>query len=209
MYNGKAQTLVTAGEAKNGTLVYKIGDAEKYSETLPAATDAGDYTVYFMVLGDENYNDLKAETLAASIAAPASSSSAPASSSSSVKASSSSAKPASSSSSVKASSSSAKPASSSSSGKASSSSSGKNSIAAPAIAKALKVVYSQNQLFVTNPAASDMEVLVFDVQGNLKTRYRAYSAGEHQVSLQQLNQGVYIVRVETRGAVETLQVRVK
>ena len=91
----------------------------------------------------------------------------------------------------------------------SSSSSGKNSIAAPAIAKALKVVYSQNQLFVTNPAASDMEVLVFDVQGNLKTRYRAYSAGEHQVSLQQLNQGVYIVRVETRGAVETLQVRVK
>ena len=193
VYNGKAQTLVTAGEAKNGTLVYKIGDAEKYSETLPAATDAGDYTVYFMVLGDENYNDLKAETLAASIAAPASSSSAPASSSSSVKASSSSAKPASSSSSVK----------------ASSSSSGKNSIAAPAIAKALKVVYSQNQLFVTNPAASDMEVLVFDVQGNLKTRYRAYSAGEHQVSLQQLNQGVYIVRVETRGAVETLQVRVK
>ncbi|WP_303733212.1 MBG domain-containing protein [Fibrobacter succinogenes] len=209
VYNGKAQTLVTAGEAKNGTLVYKIGDAEKYSETLPAATDAGDYTVYFMVLGDENYNDLKAETLAASIAAPASSSSAPASSSSSVKASSSSAKPASSSSSVKASSSSAKPASSSSSVKASSSSSGKNSIAAPAIAKALKVVYSQNQLFVTNPAASDMEVLVFDVQGNLKTRYRAYSAGEHQVSLQQLNQGVYIVRVETRGAVETLQVRVK
>ena len=209
VYNGKAQTLVTAGEAKNGTLVYKIGDAEKYSETLPAATDAGDYTVYFMVLGDENYNDLKAETLAASIAAPASSSSAPASSSSSVKASSSSAKPASSSSSVKASSSSAKPASSSSSGKASSSSSGKNSIAAPAIAKALKVVYSQNQLFVTNPAASDMEVLVFDVQGNLKTRYRAYSAGEHQVSLQQLYQGVYIVRVETRGAVETLQVRVK
>ena len=217
VYNGKAQTLVTAGEAKNGTLVYKIGDAEKYSETLPAATDAGDYTVYFMVLGDENYNDLKAETLAASIAVPASSSSAPASSSSakpassssSVKASSSSAKPASSSSSVKASSSSAKPASSSSSGKASSSSSGKNSIAAPAIAKALKVVYSQNQLFVTNPAASDMEVLVFDVQGNLKTRYRAYSAGEHQVSLQQLNQGVYIVRVETRGAVETLQVRVK
>ena len=209
VYNGKAQTLVTAGEAKNGTLVYKIGDAEKYSETLPAATDAGDYTVYFMVLGDENYNDLKAESLAASIAAPASSSSAPASSSSSVKASSSSAKPASSSSSVKASSSSAKPASSSSSGKASSSSSGKNSIAAPAIAKALKVVYSQNQLFVTNPAASNMEVLVFDVQGNLKTRYRAYSAGEHQVSLQQLNQGVYIVRVETRGAVETLQVRVK
>ena len=209
VYNGKAQTLVTAGEAKNGTLVYKIGDAEKYSETLPAATDAGDYTVYFMVLGDENYNDLKAETLAASIAAPASSSSALASSSSSVKASSSSAKPASSSSSGKASSSSAKPASSSSSGKASSSSSGKNSIAAPAIAKALKVVYSQNQLFVTNPAASDMEVLVFDVQGNLKTRYRAYSAGEHQVSLQQLNQGVYIVRVETRGAVETLQVRVK
>jgi hypothetical protein len=73
----------------------------------------------------------------------------------------------------------------------------------------LKVVYSQNQLFVTNPAASDMDVLVFDVQGNLKTRYCAYSAGEHQVSLQQLYQGVYIVRVETRSAVETLQVRVK
>ena len=165
VYNGKAQTLVTAGEAKNGTLVYKIGDAEKYSETLPAATDAGDYTVYFMVLGDENYNDLKAETLTASIKVPVSSSS------SSIPASSSSA-PASSSSSVKASSSSAKPASSSSSVKASSSS-GKNSIAAPAIAKVLKVVYSQTTLFVTNPAAGDMDVLVFDVQGYLRTRDRA------------------------------------
>lgn len=222
VYNGKAQTLVTAGEAKNGTLVYKIGDAEKYSETLPAATDAGDYTVYFMVLGDANYNDLKAETLVASIAAPASSSSVPESSSavessssvaesssSQVASSSSSSRNDVSSSSAAVSSSSNVPSSSSSNAKPASSSSAKNSIAAPAIAKVLKVVYSQNQLFVTNPAASDMEVLVFDVQGNLKTRYRAYSAGEHQVSLQQLNRGVYIVRVETRGAVETLQVRVK
>ena len=249
VYNGKAQTLVTAGEAKNGTLVYKIGDAEKYSETLPAATDAGEYAVYFMVLGSENYNDLEAQTLKASIAVPPSSSSAAessssdipessssvSSSSSSVKVSSSSAKPASSSSSVKASSSSAKPASSSSSVKASSSSSkkpvsssssakknssssrakpassssGKNAIAAPVNANVLKVAYFQNQLFVTNPTASEMQVLVFDVQGNLQKQYRGHTAGDHQVSLQNFNRGVYLVQVKSRGATRMLQVHVR
>jgi endoglucanase len=54
-----------------------------------------------------------------------------------------------------------------------------------------------------------MKVLVFDVQGNLKRQYRGYTAGEHQVSLQSLNQGIYIVRVESRDSARMLRVHVK
>ena len=74
VYSGKAQTLVVAGEAQNGVMVYKLKGADKYSKTLPTATKAGDYTVYFMVRGNDNYNDLKAQTLTVSIEASSSSS---------------------------------------------------------------------------------------------------------------------------------------
>ena len=74
VYNGKAQTLVVAGKVENGVMVYKLKGADKYSKTLPTATKAGDYTVYFMVRGNDNYNDLKAQTLTVSIEASSSSS---------------------------------------------------------------------------------------------------------------------------------------
>ena len=45
---------VTAGEAQNGTFVYKLASEEAYSESLPTAKDAGTYTIYFMVQGNEN-----------------------------------------------------------------------------------------------------------------------------------------------------------
>ena len=186
VYNGKAQTLVTAGEAKNGTLVYKIGDAEKYSETLPAATDAGDYTVYFMVLGDENYNDLKAETLTASIKVPVSSSSVIASSSSSA--------PASSSSTVE---------------PGSSSSDSTTPVATTTHAGAFRVAYARNELVVTNTVASELKVAVFDVQGSLKMHYRGSAAGNHFVSLKKFVPGIYLVRVESSGKMQMLQVHVK
>ena len=186
VYNGKVQTLVTAGEAKNGTLVFKIGDAEKYSETLPAATDAGDYTVYFMVLGDENYNDLKAETLTASIKVPVSSSSVIASSSSSA------------------------PASSSSTVEPSSSSSDSTTpVATTTLAGTFRVVYARNELVVTNSVASELKVAVFDVQGSLKMHYRGSAAGNHFVSLKKFVPGIYLVRVESSGKMQMLQVHVK
>lgn len=67
VYSGKAQTLVVAGEAQNGVMVYKLEGADSYTEALPSATEAGDYTVYFMVQGDENYNDTKVQAVTATI----------------------------------------------------------------------------------------------------------------------------------------------
>ncbi|MBQ7079980.1 MAG: T9SS type A sorting domain-containing protein [Fibrobacter sp.] len=256
VYNGKAQTLVTAGEAKNGTLVYKLASEEKYSEALPTATNGGDYTVYFMVLGNANYNDLEAQTLTASIKVPvssssssipassssaiassssvaesssssviaSSSSSAPSSSSSAVKpssssviASSSSSAPSSSSCAVKpssssviVSSSSSAPASSSSAVKPSSSSSDSTTpVNMTTLASAFRVVYARNELVVTNSVASELKVSVFDVQGNLKMQYRGSTAGNHSISLKQCVPGIYLVRVESSGKVQMLQVHVK
>ena len=205
VYNGKAQTLVTAGEAKNGVMVYKLEGAEKYSETLPTATEVGEYTVFFMVQGNENYNDLKAQTLTATITAPASSSSVE-ESSSSVEESSSSVEIASSSSSSRndvVSSSSRNDESSSSSSKE------KKDGFAPVVASGLNVQFVRNELTVTVPTASEVKVYVFDLQGNLKKRYHGQSAGTHSVSLGQLNQGLYLVRVVSSGNVQTLRAQVK
>ena len=186
VYNGKAQTLVTAGEAKNGTLVYKLASEEKYSEALPTATNGGDYTVYFMVLGNANYNDLEAQTLTASIKVPASSSSVIASSSSSA--------PASSSSTVE---------------PGSSSSDSTTPVATTTHAGAFRVAYARNELVVTNSVASELKVAVFDVQGSLKMHYRGSAAGNHFVSLKKFVPGIYLVRVESSGKMQMLQVHVK
>ena len=186
VYNGKAQTLVTAGEAKNGTLVYKLASEEKYSEALPTATNGGDYTVYFMVLGNANYNDLGAQTLTASIKVPASSSSVIASSSSSA--------PASSSSTVE---------------PGSSSSDSTTPVATTTHAGAFRVAYARNELVVTNTVASELKVAVFDVQGSLKMHYRGSAAGNHFVSLKKFVPGIYLVRVESSGKMQMLQVHVK
>lgn len=56
VYNRNAQELVTAGAANGGTLNYKLGDGE-WGETIPTATDAGDYKVYYKVVGDESHSD--------------------------------------------------------------------------------------------------------------------------------------------------------
>ena len=169
VYNGKAQTLVVAGKVENGVMVYKLKGADKYSKTLPTATKAGDYTVYFMVRGNDNYNDLKAQTLTVSIEA---------SSSSSVEI-------------------------------ASSSSKEQGDGFAFVAASGLKVQFVRNELTVTATTASGVKVYVFDLQGNLKKRYHGQSAGTHSVSLGQLNQGLYLVRVVSSGNVQTLRAQVK
>lgn len=56
VYTGSAQELVTAGAANGGTLNYKLGDGE-WGTAIPAATDAGDYKVYYKVVGDESHSD--------------------------------------------------------------------------------------------------------------------------------------------------------
>ena len=66
-YNGKAQALITAGEASNGTFRYALSQSADtapadnlYSTSIPTATDAGTYYVWYRVEGDGNYNSLGA-----------------------------------------------------------------------------------------------------------------------------------------------------
>ena len=56
MYNGTAQTLITAGVAKEGHIEYRINDGE-WSAELPKATNAAAYVVYYKLVreGHEDY----------------------------------------------------------------------------------------------------------------------------------------------------------
>ena len=75
-YNGKPQNLVTVGTASGGHLEYALanerdengapipdtfdgvpGDGD-YQTEIPQGTDAGEYTVYYRVVGDGNHNDV-------------------------------------------------------------------------------------------------------------------------------------------------------
>ena len=67
VYSGEAQTLITAGVASFGTVVYSL-DGENFSDALPQATDAGTYTVTYKVEGDDNHNAFAAQTLDVTIA---------------------------------------------------------------------------------------------------------------------------------------------
>ena len=67
VYNGGAQTLITAGTAEGGTLQYKLGENGVYSAKLPTATDAGDYTVYYKVVGDADHEDSAERSLTVTI----------------------------------------------------------------------------------------------------------------------------------------------
>ena len=66
-YTGEAQALVTAGEADGGTLVYSLEQNGEYSEKIPTGTNAGDYTVWYKVIGDSNHSDTEPQSAAASI----------------------------------------------------------------------------------------------------------------------------------------------
>lgn len=179
VYNGKAQTLLTAGEAKNGTFVYKFESDEKYSESLPTAKDAGTYTIYFMVQGNENYNSTEAQKITATIEK------APESSSSSVVASSSSEKV------------------------ESSSSEKSTLLEIANYPGSLKVAFVHNELTVTNAAASGLKVFIFDMQGNLKKVYRGNTAGNHSIPLNKMSRGMYLARVVSGSSVQTHRVNVK
>ncbi len=61
VYNSSAQTLVTAatvteGNTSDGSISYSL-DGSAWSISLPQGTDAGNYTVYYKVAGNENYNE--------------------------------------------------------------------------------------------------------------------------------------------------------
>ena len=61
--NGTEQVLIQAGTANGGTMVYSLSANGPFSATLPKATNAGTYTVYYKVLGDANHNDTQVKSL--------------------------------------------------------------------------------------------------------------------------------------------------
>lgn len=59
-YDGSAQELVVAGETNDGEMQYSL-DNENWSTNVPTGIDAGEYTVYYKVIGDENHSDLNVD----------------------------------------------------------------------------------------------------------------------------------------------------
>ncbi len=66
-YNGEPQALIAAGTTEDGTMLYSL-DGENWSTEIPTATNAGDYTVYYKVQGDDNHSDSEAESVIVTIA---------------------------------------------------------------------------------------------------------------------------------------------
>ena len=59
-YNGLAQSLVTAATAENGTMYYRVGTDGAWTDSIPTASDAGDYAVYYKAVGSSGYADTEA-----------------------------------------------------------------------------------------------------------------------------------------------------
>ena len=57
-YTGQPQALITASSVTSGgTMQYSLTENGTYSQDSPTGTDAGAYTVWYRVIGDENHND--------------------------------------------------------------------------------------------------------------------------------------------------------
>ena len=67
-YTGREQALITAGSVTSGgTMQYSLTENGTYSQDIPTGTDAGAYTVWYRVIGDENHNDTTPASVAVSI----------------------------------------------------------------------------------------------------------------------------------------------
>ena len=66
-YNGAEQALVTAGKTTGGTMLYRLGDSE-WSEQIPTAKNAGEYTVWYKVQGNAEYADVAEQNVTVIVA---------------------------------------------------------------------------------------------------------------------------------------------
>ena len=66
-YTGQEQALITAGMTDHGTMQYSLTENGTYSQDIPTGTDAGAYTVWYQVIGDENHNDTAPASVAVRI----------------------------------------------------------------------------------------------------------------------------------------------
>ncbi len=67
VYTSQPQALLNAGTVEGGTMQYSL-DGTEYAATVSTGIEAGEYTVYYKVAGDENHNDVAAQTLKVNIA---------------------------------------------------------------------------------------------------------------------------------------------
>ena len=74
-------------------------------------------------------------------------------------------------------------------------------------ASALKLSVNGSMLNVATTAAARIQV--FDMMGNLVMNRVENSAGNHQVSLEGMNRGNYVVRVKTAGAAQTARISLR
>jgi hypothetical protein len=67
VYDGELHELVKAGSSPDGEFNYSL-DGDDYSTDIPCASEAGEYTIYCMLVGDSNHKDLGPEVLTSYIA---------------------------------------------------------------------------------------------------------------------------------------------
>ena len=65
-YNGSMQELITPAYTNDGTIEYKLDDGE-YSTSIPKASEAKTYTVYYRITGDKNHNNVDEQSLEVTI----------------------------------------------------------------------------------------------------------------------------------------------
>ena len=68
-YTGQEQALITAGSVTDygPTMQYSLTENGTYSQNIPTGTDAGTYTVWYRVIGDDNHNDTTPASVEVSI----------------------------------------------------------------------------------------------------------------------------------------------
>ena len=66
VYSSYDQKLVTEGSTEEGTILFSL-DGEQWSEEVPTGYDAGLYDVQWKVTGDDNHNDMEAQTVTVEI----------------------------------------------------------------------------------------------------------------------------------------------
>ncbi|MCR5503949.1 MAG: InlB B-repeat-containing protein [Lachnospiraceae bacterium] len=73
VYTGEPLDLLTPGSSSEGTVQYRLSPSATYTETVPSATEAGDYTVYYRIRGDADHSDSAESRLTVTINKAASS----------------------------------------------------------------------------------------------------------------------------------------
>ena len=67
VYTGSAQDLLNAGSTSDGTIQYS-SDNENWDTIVPSGTNAGDFVVYWKLIGDSNHTDISSTSITCSIA---------------------------------------------------------------------------------------------------------------------------------------------